>query len=223
VPLCRSRQRGQAVVEFGLIALLFTLLMFAVVDFGLLLNGWLTVASDTQQLARDAAVGAYTGCTPWPSCRSQLNAKANSFPIPGVTADSPTFTGYCCTPTSALVLTVIYYNQCTPGAGVCPPVNPTQLDNRYSTGSPPQLGTCSAPCPHPARPSPPGTTTCPPGPNSCPGDTVVVILRAAGAQIITPLVRPFFRDPTWCPDTGAQHCYVSLSNTVSMRFDGGQF
>src|SRR3977135_151810 len=100
----RSRQGGQAIVEFGLIALLFTLLMFAVVDFGLLLNDWLTVASDSQQLARDAAVGAY-----W----NDLDAKARSFPIPGVTADA-IFSSYCCTPTSALVLTVTYYNQCTP-------------------------------------------------------------------------------------------------------------
>src|SRR5260370_34154181 len=104
----RSRQGGQAIVEFGLIALLFTLLMFAVVDFGLLLNDWLTVASDSQQLARDAAVGAY-----W----NDLEAKGKSFPIPGVTADAVFGGSYCCTPTSALVLTVTYYDQCTPRAG----------------------------------------------------------------------------------------------------------
>jgi hypothetical protein len=217
----RSRQGGQAIVEFGLIALLFTLLMFAVVDFGLLLNDWLTVAADTQQLARDAAVGAYTGdCTPWPNCQTELDAKASLFPIPGVTADAIFGGNYCCTPTSALVLSVTYYQQCTPGVLGCVPVDPATLDNRYSTTIPPSTtrvqGGCTPPlppatCAHPARPSPAG-----------PGDTVVVTFRAAGAQIITPLVRPFFRDATYCPDTGGARCYVSVSNKVTARFDGAR-
>jgi Flp pilus assembly protein TadG len=220
VHMRRSRQRGQAVVEFGLIAILFTLLMFAVVDFGLLLNGWLTVASDAQQLARDAAVGAYLN-----TGSDSLVAKARSFPIPGVTADNPPFPGgYCCAANSALVLTVTYYNQCTPNVGPCAAVDvtdagPNGLDVRYGGACPTGSG-----CRHPARPSPPGTTTCTSLINPCPGDTVVVTLRAAGAQVITPLVRPFFQDPVWCPSTNlsSQRCYVSLSNRVTARFDGSQ-
>jgi hypothetical protein len=211
VRLRRSRQGGQSVVEFGLIAILFTLLMFAVVDFGLLLNAWLTVASDSQQLARDAAVGAY---------QVDLDDKARTFPIAGVTPDAIFGGSYCCTATSALVLTVTYYDQCTPGVPgpPCNPVDPGLLDNRYSQG------TCAPPlppasCAHPARPSP----SCPGRVGPCPGDTVVVTLRAAGAQIITPLVRPFFQDNTWCPNTGGAHCYVSVSNRVTARFDGAQF
>ena len=32
-------------VEFGILALLFTLIMFAIADFGMLLNGWVAVSS----------------------------------------------------------------------------------------------------------------------------------------------------------------------------------
>jgi len=53
----RARRRGQAIVEFGVIALLFTALMFATVDFGLLLNTWLAVSSGTRDIARSASVG----------------------------------------------------------------------------------------------------------------------------------------------------------------------
>ena len=55
--MLRSRRRGQAIVEFGLISLLFVGLLFAVVDFGLLLNTWLAVSSGSRELARSAQVG----------------------------------------------------------------------------------------------------------------------------------------------------------------------
>jgi Flp pilus assembly protein TadG len=58
--MLRRRQPAQAVVEFGLLALLFTLLLFAIVDFGLLLNGWVTVSSAAREGARRAAVGIST-------------------------------------------------------------------------------------------------------------------------------------------------------------------
>jgi Flp pilus assembly protein TadG len=57
------REPAQAVVEFGLLALLFTLLLFAIVDFGLLLNGWVTVSSAAREGARRAAVGISTSST----------------------------------------------------------------------------------------------------------------------------------------------------------------
>jgi Flp pilus assembly protein TadG len=53
----RSRARGQSVVEFGILALLFALMMFAIVEFGLLLNGWVSVSSTTREAARWAATG----------------------------------------------------------------------------------------------------------------------------------------------------------------------
>ena len=39
--LQQPRGRGQAMVEFGLVALLFVGILFAIVDFGMLLNGWI--------------------------------------------------------------------------------------------------------------------------------------------------------------------------------------
>jgi len=45
------------VIEFGILALLFALMMFAIVEFGLLLNGWVSVSSTTREAARWAATG----------------------------------------------------------------------------------------------------------------------------------------------------------------------
>src|SRR6266566_4895429 len=52
-----ARGRGQAIVEFGLVALLFTLLLMGTVDFAILLNGWLGVSSSARDIARQLAVG----------------------------------------------------------------------------------------------------------------------------------------------------------------------
>src|SRR5438477_8323563 len=53
----RTRGRGQAIVEFGLVALLFALLLMGIVDFAILLNGWLGVSSSARDVARQLAVG----------------------------------------------------------------------------------------------------------------------------------------------------------------------
>lgn len=209
-----ARQPSQAIVEFGIIALLFTLLMFAVVDFGLLLNDWLSLSAGTRGIARDASVGLV---------QSNLNQKATAMSLPGISADSPRFSSYCCTPTSAVVLTVTFYPQCVPGPGPCNPCLPgtpgcTALN---PPGGPPNptldsnFGQPAGGCTNPAPPAPP--TCAHPGL----GDTVVVTIVGAGAQVITPLVRPFFNGPD-CLSTAA-HCYVPLSNTVVMRFEGNQF
>src|SRR5215469_4825333 len=106
----RSRHRGQSVVEFGIIAILFTLLMFAIVDFGLLLNDWLAVSSGARQLARDAAVGMFQG---------ELNAEAGALKIPGVSADAHWSAPCCANPGSPLQLRTVFYDQCTPGVAGC--------------------------------------------------------------------------------------------------------
>lgn len=201
--MTRSRQRGQSVIEFGIIAILFTLIMFAIADFGLLLNDWLSVSSGVRLLARDAAVGVV---------QADLVQEANTLKIPGVSADK--FPGgYCCGPNAALVLNVTYFDQCMPGVGLsCNPVSPGSLDKRYTSNGVP--GTCTAPCAHPA---PPKAGACPPS-LTCPGDTVVLTLTAAGAQVITPLVRPFFQSAV-CTTSTAQ-CYVALGSTLTMRFEG---
>jgi hypothetical protein len=228
----RRRQRGQSIVEFGIIALVFTFILFAIADFGLLLNDWLAVSSGTRQLARDAAVGAFS-CTPSQCPTPDLWNDATAVPIPGVGPD-PHFGGvYCCGPTAALRLNVVYYDECTPGIGGCKSIENTLgvgfLDNRYSSNG--QQGTCGIPCtklfPHPAPPAAPNPPAgqpqnCDTGPgNPCPGDSVAITLTAAGAQVITPLVRPFFTRQGECPDnTTPSHCYVPLSSTVIMRFEG---
>lgn len=219
----RTRQRGQSVVEFGIIAILFTLLMFAIADFGLLLNDWLSVSSGARQLARDAALGAYTCSTSeCPGGASAvLQTEASKLSVPGVSAD-PAFGGvFCCTATSALRLRVTYWKQCTPGITGCTDVtaaDASQFDSRFTSdrfdGSGRVHGGCnswqpptSAACPHPAAPSASG-----------PGDSLTVTLTAAGAQVITPLVRPFFSSAT-CASASAP-CYVPLSTTLTMRFEG---
>src|SRR5262245_17953904 len=60
----RSRQQAQSVVEFGILALLFALMMFAIVEFGLLLNGWVSVSSNTREAARWASTGLRVAGSP---------------------------------------------------------------------------------------------------------------------------------------------------------------
>src|SRR6266581_8914677 len=76
-----ARGRGQAIVEFGLVALLFTLLLMGTVDFAILLNGWLGVSSSARDIARQLAVGS---CPPTDT--------TNFTPPTGTT--TPPF-GYC--------------------------------------------------------------------------------------------------------------------------------
>src|SRR6266571_1516560 len=52
-----TRTSGQSVVEFGLVALMFALLLMGTVDFAILLNGWLGVSSSSRDIARQLAVG----------------------------------------------------------------------------------------------------------------------------------------------------------------------
>ena len=56
-----QRARGQAMIEFAGIALVFFILLFGIVDFGLLFNGWLSVSSAASVSARRAAIGDVDG------------------------------------------------------------------------------------------------------------------------------------------------------------------
>jgi Flp pilus assembly protein TadG len=60
----RSRERGQALVEFALIAPLFIALVAGVVQFGVALNYWL----DLQRLANQGARAAAVNCNPSGVC-----------------------------------------------------------------------------------------------------------------------------------------------------------
>lgn len=228
--MLRGKQRGQSVVEFGIVAILFTLILFAIADFGLLLNDWLSVSSTTRQLGRDAAVGMHS-CSQAecpPGGQPDLWNEAANLKIPGVSADSYFGSTYCCAPKdrsdptshgAAVQLSVTYYKDCTLPVGTASCRAMTNLDagnfdNRFTSNDPSNpftriRGGCTptpTPCLHPAGPS-----------ASSPGDVVVVTVTAAGAQVITPLVRPFFSGPA-CTNSGP--CYVSLSTTITMRFEG---
>ncbi len=202
--MLRSRQRGQSVVEFGIVAILFTLLMFAVVDFGLLLNSWVAISSGTRQVARAATVGYVA---------TDLTTMVNGLNLPGVsrTPYSP-FASYCCGgggSNDEIVLTVQYYNgdptqspaPCVPGASGCNPVDPTtKVDNHFWGGGVNCTTWPTTPCPgiHPLR-----------------GDMIVVTLSVPGMEVVTPLVRPFFG----CSSSQV-HCNVRLASSAMMRYEG---
>lgn len=63
----RSRERGQALVEFALIAPLFLLIVVGIIQFGIGLNYWLDLNRIANQGARWAVVGKYPG-PPGPGC-----------------------------------------------------------------------------------------------------------------------------------------------------------
>jgi TadE-like protein len=187
----RRKRNAQAIVEFGIIALLFTLILFAVIDIGLLLNTWLSVSSSTREVARSASVGKQ---------QTFLVDQTKKIIVPSVSASG--FTGgACCASDSALELRVEYF-PCVPGPSCTAPFDGSQIDNRY--------------------PAPDGNSgTCTPGPTCrpLPDDSVRVTIVAHGAQVITPLVRPFFS----CMDGSVPRCYVALSSTTTMRYEGQEF
>lgn len=192
--MVRARQRGQSVVEFGIVAILFTLLMFAVVDFGVLLNSWIALSSGTRQVARGATVGLF---------HDDLYNVVNALALPGITRTAyQPFVKYCCGDAGEndeIVLTVQYYDHCVPGGPGCVAQPTTAVDNHYWGGSYACL-TWPTPCSgiHPLR-----------------GDMIVVNLSAPGMEVVTPLVRPFFG----C-SSNQVHCNVRLASSAMMRYEG---
>jgi TadE-like protein len=63
----RSRERGQALVEFALIAPLFLMLVVGIIQFGIGLNYWLDLNRIANQGARWAVVDKYPNCNGTPS------------------------------------------------------------------------------------------------------------------------------------------------------------
>jgi hypothetical protein len=68
----RSRERGQALVEFALIAPLFLLIVVGIIQFGVALNYWLDLNRIANQGARWAVVNKYPGCAGTPPCSPTL-------------------------------------------------------------------------------------------------------------------------------------------------------
>jgi len=54
----KSGERGQSLVEFALVAPIFLMLVFAIVDFGMGFHAWITVTNSAREGARLGAVQA---------------------------------------------------------------------------------------------------------------------------------------------------------------------
>lgn len=67
----RRGERGQALVEFSLVSIVFFFLVFGIIDFGLGLHSWITVTNAAREGARIGAVQAPSDgsvdCSPLPS------------------------------------------------------------------------------------------------------------------------------------------------------------
>src|SRR5919202_3756168 len=114
------REPAQAVVEFGLLALLFTLLLFAIVDFGLLLNGWVTVSSAAREGARRAAVGIST--------QKVVEETQKFAPVPGLSPDEVKVTIAYCPDGGACTYYCSYGGGPLPDpSGHCNPTSPTPV------------------------------------------------------------------------------------------------
>jgi len=196
------RVRAQAVVEFGLVALLFITLVFATIDFGLLLNTWISTSSASRELARSASVGKQ---------ELFLRDEASRLNLPSV--DTRAFPNRCCDDASAVEIKIEYFDHTKPGCmspstpASCPvPVG--DVYNLYPSPNADRTGSCSV------SPSLPGSN-CHPQTD----DWVTVTVIAHGAQVITPLVRPIFG----CTNGSNPNCFVPLSSSTTMRYEGGEF
>ncbi len=58
VKLRRKGEKGQSLVEFALVAPIFFLVLFAIVDFGMAFHAWITVTNSAREGARIGAVRA---------------------------------------------------------------------------------------------------------------------------------------------------------------------
>jgi len=191
------RTRAQAMVEFGLIALLFVLMMFGIIDFGMLLNGWINVSTGSAAGARWAALGNRVDDTTKLGIYSQAKASAI---VPGLSTSNITMLVTYTSQTNAYSQTTYCRGNTTPTVQV----NGTAV-------------TCA---------SEPGLTPSfnPPDPRSSPavlptaGDSVQVTVIADKFEVITPLVRPFFG----CAPQSTQPCYVPLTSATTMRFETAQ-
>jgi hypothetical protein len=79
----RSPERGQALVEFALIAPLFLLIVVGIIQFGIGLNYWLDLNRIANQGARWAVVNKYPGCGGAPPCTPTLKEYLEKQPVSG--------------------------------------------------------------------------------------------------------------------------------------------
>lgn len=76
------RSSGQALVEFGIVVIIFFLLISGIVDFGRALNAWVVVSSAAREGVRWASIGAE---------QNAVEARARAFSlVPGVPSSGVT-------------------------------------------------------------------------------------------------------------------------------------
>jgi Flp pilus assembly protein TadG len=188
----RSRSRGQSVVEFGLVAVIFGLMVSGIYDFGILLNGWLGVSSSARDVARQLAVGICPSGATASVCASggggiPMTPSPSSLPIQGLDRSL-----------AAPVTVTVCVENADLSSGCYP--KDSSLINIYG-------GTCdmtnfAATC------NTSGTV------HPTPNDAMVVTVTAQ-LEVVTPLVRPAFG----CP--GSQlHCRVPISSRAVARYEG---
>src|SRR5207253_2635703 len=119
-----------------------------------------------------------------------LTNEASSLVVPSVSA-SGFSGGACCSASSAIEIRVDYYAASCPPWNGCTPISQNNISMLYPAGDLGTVGTAPAGC----TPSP----TCGPAAD----DVLRVTVVAHGAQVITPLVRPFFG----CTNGSNPRCY----------------
>jgi hypothetical protein len=121
-------------VEFGIVALLFVLILFGIVDFGLLLNGWLGVSAAARQGSRQAAVGLSTRNSPYDVFQNVRSATH----IAGLSSNDLSFRlEYCASGSSSCPSNVICSNPPNGDySGCTPPSEPSQsyVPSNWQTG-----------------------------------------------------------------------------------------
>ncbi|HSS81625.1 MAG TPA: TadE/TadG family type IV pilus assembly protein [Gaiellaceae bacterium] len=81
---CRS-ERGQALTEFALVLPVLTLLLFAVIQFGIVFNNYVTLTDATRAGARKAAVGRQSA-DPVGDCQTAIRNSAKDLSSATLTA-----------------------------------------------------------------------------------------------------------------------------------------
>jgi Flp pilus assembly protein TadG len=107
----KKGERGQALTEFALIVPIFLLLVFAIVDFGMGFNAWMTVTNSAREGARLGAVGGTSAAITQKVKDTSSNLDQSKLTV--------TVTGAQGTPGNSVIVTADYkYNLITPLSGI---------------------------------------------------------------------------------------------------------
>jgi Flp pilus assembly protein TadG len=137
----RSKASGQALVEFALVAPLFFLLIFGVIQFGVLFGGQIGLGNAAREVAR------YASTVPANASAATVSAQANAVmqrSIPGYNGTGVTTVTYCYYPnptspvtySQKVIVTITYaHTLFVPLAGALVDRIDGTSDNRFTTGA----------------------------------------------------------------------------------------